>query len=167
MSSFCKCKSSSHFIRKNISICKSYSHFFSKNTSIYAIFNNQSFNDMLTNDIVSFVQLGPALLQTGISVKHQQQNGKQCRSWWDGSLWAVSSGSTLFAKASVLVCRVVRVKMTDSLTVTHMQLYLPPSTPHTNLLITKHRIQQHLWGKQGFRVSQELLTYPVLTAHLT
>ena len=34
MSSFCK--------------CKSYSHFFSKNISIYAIFNDQSFKDMLT-----------------------------------------------------------------------------------------------------------------------
>ena len=33
--------------------------FFSKNVSIYAIFNDQSFNDTLTNDIVSFEQLGP------------------------------------------------------------------------------------------------------------
>ena len=41
--------------------CKSYSHFFSKNISIYAIFNDQSFNDTLTNDIVSFEQLGPGL----------------------------------------------------------------------------------------------------------
>ena len=32
--------------------------FFSKNISIHAIFNNQSFNDTLTNDIVSFEQLG-------------------------------------------------------------------------------------------------------------
>ena len=32
--------------------------FFSKNISAYAIFNDQSFNDMLTND-VSFEQLGP------------------------------------------------------------------------------------------------------------
>ena len=39
--------------------CKSYSHFFSKNISVYAIFNDQSFNDMLTNDVVSFEQLGP------------------------------------------------------------------------------------------------------------
>ena len=46
MSSFCK--------------CKSYSHFFSKNISIYAIFNDQNFNDTLTNNIVSFEQLGPA-----------------------------------------------------------------------------------------------------------
>ena len=45
MSSFCK--------------CKSYSLFFSKNISICAIFNGQSFNDTLTNDIVSFVTLGP------------------------------------------------------------------------------------------------------------
>ena len=49
MSSFCK--------------CKSYLHFFSKNISKYAIFNDQSFNDTLTNDIVSFEQLGPDLLE--------------------------------------------------------------------------------------------------------
>ena len=33
--------------------------FFSKNISIYAIFNDQSFNDTFTNDIVSFEQLSP------------------------------------------------------------------------------------------------------------
>ena len=33
--------------------------FLSKNISVYAIFNDQSFNDTLTNDIVSFKQLGP------------------------------------------------------------------------------------------------------------
>ena len=32
--------------------------FFSKHISVYAIFNNQSFNDTLTDDIVSFEQLG-------------------------------------------------------------------------------------------------------------
>ena len=32
---------------------------FSKNISIYAIFNDQSFNDMLNNNIISFEQLGP------------------------------------------------------------------------------------------------------------
>ena len=45
MSSFCK--------------CKSYSHFFGKNISVYNIFDDKSFNNMLTNDIVSFEQLGP------------------------------------------------------------------------------------------------------------
>ena len=35
--------------------------FFSKNISVYAIFNDQSFNDTLTNDIVSFEQHGPVL----------------------------------------------------------------------------------------------------------
>ena len=35
-------------------------HIFSaKNISIYAIFNGQSFNDTLNNDVVSFEQLGP------------------------------------------------------------------------------------------------------------
>ena len=33
--------------------------FFSKNIIVFAIFNDQSFNDSLTNDIVSFEQLGP------------------------------------------------------------------------------------------------------------
>ena len=46
VSSFCK--------------CKSYSHFRSKNISVYAIFNDQSFNNTLTNDFVSFEQLSPA-----------------------------------------------------------------------------------------------------------
>ena len=32
---------------------------FCKNINVYAIFNDQSFNDMLTNDTVSFEQLGP------------------------------------------------------------------------------------------------------------
>ena len=31
----------------------------SKNISKYAIFNEQNFNDTLTNDIISFEQLGP------------------------------------------------------------------------------------------------------------
>ena len=35
--------------------------FFQQNISIYAIFIDQSFNDTLTNDIVSFEQLGPGL----------------------------------------------------------------------------------------------------------
>ena len=37
--------------------------FFCKNISIHAIFNDQSFNDTLTNDIVSFEQLGPDQLR--------------------------------------------------------------------------------------------------------
>ena len=34
-------------------------HIFSKHISVYAIFNDQSFNDPLTNDITSFEQLSP------------------------------------------------------------------------------------------------------------
>ena len=47
------------FLLKNVSSfckCKSYPHFFSKNISVYAIFNDQR-----SNDIVSFEQLGPGL----------------------------------------------------------------------------------------------------------
>ena len=45
------------------------SHIFSaKNISVYALFNDQSFNDTLTNDIVSFDQLGPEVFgQTDLS----------------------------------------------------------------------------------------------------
>ena len=43
--------------------------FFSKNISIYAIFNDQSFNVMLTNDIVSFEQLGPGFWSQRVSVQ--------------------------------------------------------------------------------------------------
>ena len=52
------------FLLKNVSSfckCKSYSHFFSKNISIYAVFNDQSFNDTLTNGIISFEQLSPGV----------------------------------------------------------------------------------------------------------
>ena len=39
--------------------CKSCSHFFSKNISVPAVFNGQSYIDTLTNNIISFEQLGP------------------------------------------------------------------------------------------------------------
>ena len=38
--------------------------FFSKNFSIYAIFNDQSFNDTLTDVIVSFEQIGLGVLSS-------------------------------------------------------------------------------------------------------
>ena len=41
--------------------------FFSKNINIFAISNDQIFNDMLTNDIVSFEQLGPVYSMIMIS----------------------------------------------------------------------------------------------------
>ena len=47
------------FLLKRFCKCKSYSHFFSKNISGYAIFDDQRFNDTLTDDIVSFEQLSP------------------------------------------------------------------------------------------------------------
>ena len=53
--------------------CKSYSHFVSKNISVYAIFNDPRFTNTFTNDMVSFEQLGPgnhdkiAHMITGVS----------------------------------------------------------------------------------------------------
>ena len=52
MSSFCK--------------CKSYSHFFSENISVNAIFNDQSFNDTLNNDIVSFEKLAQIFMLNAV-----------------------------------------------------------------------------------------------------
>ena len=43
--------------------------FFSKNISVYAIFNDQSFNDMLTNSTVSFEQMGPDIFFSYFSTK--------------------------------------------------------------------------------------------------
>ena len=43
-------------------------HIFSKNINIYAIINDESFNDTLTNDIVSFEKLGPGLEFKGCDV---------------------------------------------------------------------------------------------------
>ena len=45
---------------------------FSKNISVYAIFNGQSFNNKLTNDIVSFEQLGPGN-STGLDFKIRKE----------------------------------------------------------------------------------------------
>ena len=42
--------------------------FFSKNISVYAIFNDLSFNDTLTNDIVSFEKLGLFVSKTNTVV---------------------------------------------------------------------------------------------------
>ena len=59
-------------LEKNVSSfckCKSYTHFFSKNIIIYAIFNDQCFNDTLTNNIVSFEQLGSVHVLI-------------CKCWW-------------------------------------------------------------------------------------
>ena len=65
------------FAEKNMSSffeCKSYSHFLSKSISVYAIFNDQSCNDTLTKDIISFEQLGPDInhLMKG-SVRHRHR----------------------------------------------------------------------------------------------
>ena len=72
--------------------------FFSKNISVYAIFDDQNFNDTLTNDIVSFEQLGPGQTQmrqrstkpTNWHVRPAKtQNNLSIRSDWSESLLGV------------------------------------------------------------------------------
>ena len=50
------------------SFCKSFSQFFIKIISKYAIFNDQSVNDTLTNDIFSFEQLGRDIYKISLTV---------------------------------------------------------------------------------------------------
>ena len=65
-------------LKKNVSSfskCKSYSLFFSKNICLYAIFKDQSFNDKLTNDIISFEQLSPGLkIYNEEHIKNENRN---------------------------------------------------------------------------------------------
>ena len=47
-------------LRKNVKIAFAYAiTFFQQNISVYAIFNDQSFNDALTKGMFSFEQLAP------------------------------------------------------------------------------------------------------------
>ena len=65
--------------------------FFSKNISVYAIFNDRSLNDTLTNDIVSFEQLGPA------NWKQLRLNGKWLSAWADDQKQCILNGQRLSA----------------------------------------------------------------------
>ena len=50
---------SKHIFSAKNSACKSYSHFFSKKFQHNCVSLDVNFNESLTNDIVSFEQLGP------------------------------------------------------------------------------------------------------------
>ena len=47
--------------------CKSYSHFFSKKFQHICVSFDVNFNESLTNDIVSFEQLGPVVLNLSLN----------------------------------------------------------------------------------------------------
>ena len=49
--------------------CKSYSHFFSKKFQHICVSLDVNFNESLTNDIVSFEQLGPEHLWNGVLLR--------------------------------------------------------------------------------------------------
>ena len=61
--------------------------------------------------ILPSLNWGMSIIAKRVSVHSQEQNDKQCRSRWDGSLWAISSGSILFAKVFILVYGAERVKV--------------------------------------------------------
>ena len=55
--------------------------FFSKNVSVYAIFDDQTFNDTLTNDIVSFEQQDPALYENRTDKPKRNCNRNATLEW--------------------------------------------------------------------------------------
>ena len=59
MSSFCTAKATHIFSAKFQLHCKSYSHFFSKTFQHICVSLDANFNESLTNDVISFEQLGP------------------------------------------------------------------------------------------------------------
>ena len=61
-------------------IQKLHTFFFSKGISVHAIFDDQNFNDTLTNDIVSFQQLGPGHLNNDpkLCAKYQTHGFISC-----------------------------------------------------------------------------------------
>ena len=74
--------------------------FFSKNISIYAIFNDQSFNDTL-KDIISFEQLGPVVFKTmarTFEIKYSLQNISfhKNKPFWKGPIFFKSQDFRLF-----------------------------------------------------------------------
>ena len=66
-----------------------YSQFFSKNISVYTIFNDQSFNNTLTNDIVSFEQLGPEHYRMYLQTKQVLIRQHDFQWIWDSIVYTV------------------------------------------------------------------------------
>ena len=91
------------FLLKNVSSfcnCKSYSHFVSKNSSIFAIFNDQSFNDTLTNDIISFEQLGLVVLNVASASLVCVSNGSETHCKWSIKRTGLRKNRTRLAPVS-------------------------------------------------------------------
>ena len=62
-------------------------HVFSKNISVYALFNDQNFNDMLTNDIVSFEQVGPGGQMVLFKFWGKYDKDLRCPNIWGICTW--------------------------------------------------------------------------------
>ena len=56
------------------SFCKSYSHFFSKKFQHICISLDVNFNELLTNDVISFEQLGPDLFTYILHIATDKKN---------------------------------------------------------------------------------------------
>ena len=68
------------------------------------------FTPVFVNWTLLYMNLGMSIVAKWVLLQNWEQIGKQCWPRWDGSLWAVPSGSTLFGEVFGLVCRAERVK---------------------------------------------------------
>ena len=57
-------------------MCKSYSHFFSKKFQHICVSLDVNFNKSLTNDVVSFEQLGPGVQETELNAQTKHCSAK-------------------------------------------------------------------------------------------
>ena len=114
VSSFCICKSYSHFFSK----CKSYSHFFffSKNTGEWDIVPTRTFNILTTNELVKLTMLWTTWPWCFIQYEpeHDKINKMACAPsedcirpvWLESSLraqWVAKDPSFLYADSEILI----------------------------------------------------------------
>ena len=75
-------------------------------TVLYCILWGKQLNSSTTEEQTT--KFSSANFQTKFNLSYiilriQRLEGKPCRSWWGGSLWATSSSSTLFANSAIFV----------------------------------------------------------------
>ena len=129
MSSFCK--------------CKSYSHFFSKNISVYAIFDYQNFNDKLSNDIFSFEQPGP-----GVFIHH--------KGWF--FFLTVSNGKVFFGFSELTLHVEMLIFPSVDLVRKHLSSHSNPANVvvTSTIWVSEHKLYIYKWAESSKKVPSNM-----------
>ena len=166
------------FSRFNIQYCKSYSHFFSKKFQCICESVDVNFNKSLTNDIVSFEQLGPGIYSI-------VSNGSVCRQWRPWSVLAVQADlglhCTHMPEDTFLhgVAHMYSWSSTQSYKGAWWMLHISITSHSTKLTLLCHfvlstgegemgrrairwaeREKQRIWGKQWLTVQKQNTNMP-------